>query len=118
MTTAFTQAQTSINNVEAAQIVNGTITDAKLAMLRGVGNSNGTLAQGTGFTPARTGTGAYTITYTAYSAAPLAFVGSSAETEFVALVSTTTTVATINLITRSTGAATDAKFNFMIIASS
>jgi hypothetical protein len=31
VTTAFTQAQTSINNVESAQIVNGTIGDAKLA---------------------------------------------------------------------------------------
>lgn len=119
VTTAFTQAQAAINTIDTAQIAAAAVTDAKLAMLRGVINSNGTIAQGTGFTCSRTGTGAYTVTFTnAYSAAPVAFVGSSASTEFVPLVTASTTALTINLGTNVSGAAVDAKFNFLVIASS
>ena len=104
------------------RIANNTITDGKLTspILRGVVNSSGTVAQGVGSTCTRPVTGQYDIVFSsAYSAAPIAFVGSSAATVFADSVITSTTGMTVYLTTLPTGGvATNAKFNFMVIASS
>lgn len=108
--------------VTTAKIATAAVTDAKLAspILRGVVNSDGTIAQGTGFTVTKGSTGVYTITFTtAYSAAPIALVGSASGTAFLELVTTTTTTLVVNLYTWPTASADaalgNAKFNFIVI---
>lgn len=116
--TALSTIVATVNDIEEANLADDAVTDAKLAkpLLVGVINSGGTVAQGTGFTSSKVSTGLYEITFdAAYGAAPVALVGSNAGTRFVAEVSTTTTVLTVQILNLA-GTATDAKFNFMVRA--
>ena len=89
----------------------------KLRIIRGVVDASGNVLHGTGFTVTRTGTGAYTISFSGSSFFSFPTVTVSAQSG-VARIATTTNVDVTGAQIRifdATGAAVDAQFHFIAI---
>lgn len=122
-------AKVQANDEALRDYLNGEVTDRldltiptvaaepALRMIRGRVNSNGTLAQGSGFTCAKTATGRYTITFsTAFSAEPIVVITSMGN-EVAAHVSPSPTVGGViyRTFTSTTSADADAPGHFIAI---
>jgi hypothetical protein len=108
-------------SVTTAQLADGEVTDTKLAtrIVRGEVTSAGAINLGAGFSVTRTGTGAYSVTFTtAFAAIPV--VTAQAMLTAGALVSKvasrTASGFTVAVFTTTTGANTDGAFSFIAVA--
>lgn len=102
--TALQAARTRLDTLEAA--LDG------LRIVRGIVAADGSITEGTGFTINKTGTGAYTVTYTtAFSDVP-AFTFNSSSQPVYRINGTTTASAASVLTFTLAGVAADAAFHF------
>ena len=107
--------------VEAA-LADGAVTEAKLGddvlrIVRGVVSSTGTIVEGTGFSAAQTGTGAYTITLDEdFSDVPAVTVTAQTGGALAGRTGTVTAGSfTVGTFTTTTGAAGSVQFHFIAI---
>lgn len=108
----------SVLKFDGDLIILGRIADtAGDRIVWGIVNSDGTLAEGTGFTPSRTGTGDYTLTWSeAFSDVPAVDVTANGGGDRSENAEPTTTTCRVTIDTSQTaGTLIDTKFNFIAV---
>lgn len=104
-------------NFDAIAMVLGELSD-RLRIVRGSVDSSGDVVYGDGYSPNKTGTGAYTITFSdAFAVTPSVVVSASQTSNVIATATAgghTTTDFTVQILTTS-GGATDCGFDFVAV---